>query len=299
MQLHDQIKHTCMWHLPLRTVASRSSSPCTRGQRTWSPLASFVDCRLRWLTAILLVALPAGASAQVDDGLALAERGSIVLSNLPGSAGVQPALDAIDALGKTGGQAEATSHGLATKQDAGEVEQGIDLRRLITQVARESGVGADLIAAVAAAESRFDPTARSPKGAQGLMQLMPATARRFGVKDVWKVEDNLRGGAAYLRWLLDLFGGDVSLAVAAYNAGENAVLKAGRRIPAYSETRNYVPRVLAWREQYAAEFKLADQPRPTTHVPAKPTGASQGSVSRQQLAQSSASRQSGLAPTTR
>lgn len=298
MQLHDQIKHTCLWQLQHRSVAPRPSSPCTRAQRTKSPLASFVDCRLRWLAALLLAALPVAACAQVDDGLALPERGGIVLSNLPGSADVQSEPDAIDTLGMVGGQVDPAGGAPRTVQKAREVEQGIDLRRLITQVAHESGVGADLIAAIAAAESRFDPTARSPKGAQGLMQLMPATARRFGVKDVWNVEDNLRGGAAYLRWLLDLFGGDVSLAVAAYNAGENAVLRAGRRIPEFSETRHYVPRVLAWREQYAAEFKLADQPRPTAHAPAKPAGARQVSESRQQLAHRSTSRQSSLTATS-
>jgi soluble lytic murein transglycosylase-like protein len=93
------------------------------------------------------------------------------------------------------------------------------------------------------------------------MQLMPATARRFGVQDVWSVEDNLRGGAAYLRWLTDFFRGDVTLAVAAYNAGENAVLRAGRRIPPYEETRRYVPKVLAWRAHYAREFAAVERSR--------------------------------------
>lgn len=129
--------------------------------------------------------------------------------------------------------------------------EATDIAQLILRAARKHRVAADLIAAVAAAESRFDPRALSPKGAQGVMQLMPATARRFGVRDVWSAEDNIDGGAAYLRWLLDFFGGDTTLAVAAYNAGEQAVLRAGRRIPPYEETRRYVPKVLAWQAHYA------------------------------------------------
>jgi hypothetical protein len=131
------------------------------------------------------------------------------------------------------------------------------LYTMIVEAAREHGVGADLIAAVAAAESRFNARAQSPRGAQGIMQLMPATARRFGVQDVWSVEDNLRGGAAYLRWLLDFFGGDTTLAVAAYNAGEQSVVRAGHRIPSFEETRRYVPLVLAWRAHYAPNFDPA------------------------------------------
>jgi hypothetical protein len=100
----------------------------------------------------------------------------------------------------------------------------------------------ELVLALIDAESGFDPTARSPKGAQGLMQLIPATARRFGVEDPWRPLDNLRGGMAYLRWLLDRFEGDVKLALAGYNAGENAVARY-RGIPPYRETRSYVKRI--------------------------------------------------------
>jgi soluble lytic murein transglycosylase-like protein len=77
------------------------------------------------------------------------------------------------------------------------------------------------------------------------MQLMPATARRFGVSDPFDPVDNVRGGARYLRWLLDRFGGDLTLALAGYNAGEDAVVRAGYRVPPYAETQRYVPRVLA------------------------------------------------------
>lgn len=124
--------------------------------------------------------------------------------------------------------------------------------QMIKRLAREHAVPEALVQAVIAVESGFNPRARSVKGAIGLMQLMPATARRFGATDAWAVEQNLRAGIAYLRWLLDLFDSDVSLALAAYNAGEAAVLRAGRRVPDFAETRAYVPKVLAHHAHYSA-----------------------------------------------
>ena len=123
---------------------------------------------------------------------------------------------------------------------------------LLQKVAREYSLGTDLVAAVVATESGFNPGAISPRGAVGLMQLMPDTARRFGVRDIHAIEDNLRGGTAYLRWLMDRFAGNVALAVAAYNAGENRVINAGGRVPDIEETRRYVPKVLALRSIYAS-----------------------------------------------
>ena len=119
------------------------------------------------------------------------------------------------------------------------------LDRLIERVASEVSVSPQLLHAVIAVESGYDARAVSPKGAQGLMQLMPATAQRFGVQDSFDPEQNVRAGATYLRSLLDLFGGDARLALAAYNAGEGAVIQSGNRIPAFAETQAYVPRVLA------------------------------------------------------
>jgi len=92
-------------------------------------------------------------------------------------------------------------------------------------------------------ESTFKPTAISPKGARGLMQLMPGTARRFGVANIYDAKQNIEGGVKYMRWLLDTFGGDLNLALAGYNAGEGAVMKYGWQIPPYRETQEYVRRI--------------------------------------------------------
>src|SRR5437588_5592958 len=94
-------------------------------------------------------------------------------------------------------------------------------------------------------ESGFNRRARSYKGATGLMQLMPATAWRFGVTNISDPAQNIEGGAKYLRFLLDSFNGDVNLALAGYNAGENAVVNSGYRVPRYRETQNYVRSITA------------------------------------------------------
>jgi soluble lytic murein transglycosylase-like protein len=117
--------------------------------------------------------------------------------------------------------------------------------KLVRSLAPQYHLDPNLVLAVVAAESNFDPSARSDKNAQGLMQLIPATAERFGVQDVWDPEQNLRGGMAYLRWLLHRFDGNVSLALAGYNAGEDAVERY-KGIPPYQETRDYVDRIAGW-----------------------------------------------------
>ncbi len=116
---------------------------------------------------------------------------------------------------------------------------------LIAQSALAAGLPHALVAAVISVESGFNEKAVSPKGAKGLMQLMPGTARRYGVADVFDPAQNIKGGTAYLRDLMALFNNDVSLVLAAYNAGEDAVAKYGRKIPPYPETRKYVQLVLA------------------------------------------------------
>jgi soluble lytic murein transglycosylase-like protein len=115
---------------------------------------------------------------------------------------------------------------------------------MVTDVAREHKLDAALLHAVITVESGYNPKAKSPKGAIGLMQLMPDTAKRYDVRNIWDPSENVRGGARYLRYLLQLFNDNLSLALAAYNAGEAAVIQYGNKIPPYAETRSYVPKVL-------------------------------------------------------
>jgi soluble lytic murein transglycosylase-like protein len=115
---------------------------------------------------------------------------------------------------------------------------------MIESASRKHGVEVALVHAVITAESGYNAGAISRAGARGIMQLMPDTARRFGVQNIMDPAQNIQGGVKYLRELLTLFNGDKELAVAAYNAGENAVIRHGHRIPPYTETVNYVPKVL-------------------------------------------------------
>jgi soluble lytic murein transglycosylase-like protein len=177
----------------------------------------------RWALAAV-IALVASATARAGDTIYYRHNpdGTIELTNVPTGAGLTPI--------------RSTMHGVTPGS-------GARYRDLIFRTAREHGVHPDLAYAVAAVESSFDPQARSPKGALGLMQLMPDTAERFGVADPFDPAENVRGGVRFLRYLLDMFGGDVRLALAAYNAGENAVLAIGR-VPPYQETRTYVAKVI-------------------------------------------------------
>jgi hypothetical protein len=113
----------------------------------------------------------------------------------------------------------------------------------IVESGNRNGVDPLLLYAIMHQESTFKERAVSPKGARGLMQLMPGTAARYGVTNIFDPRQNIEGGARYMRFLMDLFSGDVQLALAGYNAGENAVIKFGSRVPPYSETIEYVRRI--------------------------------------------------------
>jgi hypothetical protein len=132
--------------------------------------------------------------------------------------------------------------------------KGIDIRQydnIITKAAGKFNLDVALIKAVIKAESNFNHQAVSRAGAKGLMQLMPQTASALKVDDVFHPGDNIEGGARYLRYLLNLYRGNLTLALAAYNAGEGAVAKYNYGVPPYRETQNYIRRVLALYESYS------------------------------------------------
>jgi soluble lytic murein transglycosylase-like protein len=197
----------------------------------------------RLLTAALAAvcagwAAPAGAQIYAGTN----GSGAVVLSNFQSGetpdlviqAPVVPALAPIAAVVATPAQ--------GTTPDALRAAQ---FKPMIQRIAQETSVSPLLLHAVVSVESGYDAKAVSRKGAQGLMQLMPQTAQRFGVRNALDPLENLRGGALYLKWLLAYFDGDLKLALAGYNAGEQEVVRAGYRIPANKETRAYVPKVLA------------------------------------------------------
>lgn len=157
-----------------------------------------------------------------------------------------------------------TAYGKPKRSSAKSKAGNQTMTGLVRELAPQYALDPKLVLAVIEAESSFNPKARSPKNAQGLMQLIPATAKRFGVGDPWDPEQNLRGGMAYLRWLLDHFNGDIKLALAGYNAGERAVERHGG-IPPYAETQRYVKRIVkrlgATSRQPAMEIQTAEKGR--------------------------------------
>jgi hypothetical protein len=130
-----------------------------------------------------------------------------------------------------------------SKQLKGQTTGDMKIDEILVEAGTEHGVEPLLLYSVMHQESAFNTQATSHKGARGLMQLMPATAARFGVKNIYDPEQNIHGAAQYLRFLLDMFDGDVRLALAGYNAGEGAVKKYGYSVPPYPETMNYVKKI--------------------------------------------------------
>lgn len=128
--------------------------------------------------------------------------------------------------------------------------------RINAEINRVGGIEPHFVHAVISTESSYKPDARSHAGAMGLMQMMPGTAKRFGVTDAYDVEQSVRGGSTYLKWLLNEFGQSKELASAGYNAGEGNVKKYGRRIPPFKETQAYVPKVMSYYHKYKREPHL-------------------------------------------
>jgi soluble lytic murein transglycosylase-like protein len=199
----------------------------------------------RILLSVLVSALALGAGpAAADIYMFKDERGVVHFTNIPNG----------DKRFKVVRKEESTSD---YARAAGMPQYVLPTAELIRQfspiietAAKSHGVEIALVHAVITAESGYNPRAVSRAGAQGIMQLMPDTARRFGVQNSFDASQNIHGGVKYLRELLTLFNGNKELALAAYNAGENAVIRAGNRVPPYAETVNYVPKVLGYYRKF-------------------------------------------------
>jgi soluble lytic murein transglycosylase-like protein len=185
--------------------------------------------------AICAIVLLTGMSAEAQIYSWRDASGTLVLSNTPRSdGGSEMATHAVRETSQLRTTTQPTVSPDQTRFDS-----------LIEQYAASLGVSADLIRAVIQAESGFNPRAVSPKGALGLMQLMPATARELGVDDPFHPADNIRGGVTYLARLLARYHQNVELALAAYNAGPASVERSGNAIPPFRETRDYVKKITA------------------------------------------------------
>lgn len=139
-------------------------------------------------------------------------------------------------------EASADEHKAVSDKTAALFYSQRSIYKIVNKLAPKYKIDANLVMAFIAVESNFNAQATSPKNAQGLMQLIPETAARFGVKDAYKAEENIKGGLAYLRWLLAYYKGDIELVAAAYNAGEGTVDKY-KGVPPYPETRMYVKKI--------------------------------------------------------
>ena len=142
-----------------------------------------------------------------------------------------------------------TTHGTINAKPLAVIPSSATVRKIVSEAASAFKLDQSLVRAIIEAESDFDVHATSRVGARGLMQLMPETAARYGVRDIFDPEQNIWGGTRYIRDLLEKFNNDIPLALAAYNAGENAVVRYGG-IPPFPETKEYVQRVLELRQQY-------------------------------------------------
>ncbi len=149
---------------------------------------------------------------------------------------------------KGAGKLAAQKNSPAFREDASTYD------RLIRRYADEHGVDFALVKAVMQVESSFNPYAVSSKGARGLMQMMPDTASRYGVRDIYNPVENIRAGVRHLKYLSEVFNNKLYLIIAAYNAGENAVKQHGG-IPPFEETQNYVKKVLQYQRQYSPRYR--------------------------------------------
>jgi soluble lytic murein transglycosylase-like protein len=192
----------------------------------------------------LMAAAPGLAMAQQSTLLSPTERSSVPLTE----ADQQKALAATPVspvIGPLSPLARATESNIVRFPGLHISSGNSQIDGLVTEAAARYRLDPCLIISVMGVESHYNRLAISPKGASGLMQLMPETAARFGVRNIFDPRENIMAGAYYLRWLLDRFGGNVRLALAGYNAGEGAVESHGFQIPPFMETQNYVQEIYA------------------------------------------------------
>ncbi|HEY8210607.1 MAG TPA: lytic transglycosylase domain-containing protein [Myxococcaceae bacterium] len=216
-----------------------------------------------WVIALAVGAWCAASAAWADGIYKYVEKdGTIVYTNVaPGG-------------GRKAQKMPGTFRAAPSARDVVPQARGADdLRRkydeLMEAAAIRYRVPVALVRAIVQAESNYDPTAVSPAGASGIMQLMPDTAREMFVKDIFDPKENIEGGTRYLRVLANMFGGDMVKMVAAYNAGPDAVAKWGGTVPPYAETQDYVRKVIALYFQYKDQVA---QPSPAAIVPAGAAG---------------------------
>jgi len=182
----------------------------------------------------------------IFSALASAARADALLFPDPASAAeLQAAASAAPAVVAAAAAAQAWDH-------------AVPYASLVRDAAKAANVRPELLHALINAESGYRPGARSPAGAVGLMQLMPGLLRRYNVRDPMDPKQNIAAGARYVRELLDRFGDDVSLVLAAYNAGEYAVVRAGNRIPSFGQTRAFVPKVMALYDKFVSAAAAAE-----------------------------------------
>ncbi len=193
---------------------------------------------VRWVALLAAVALPTLAQCQIYAGTS-SDSGAVVLSSFASSEASHLLMPAPPPPPGTAAPTAAVNAQTAAPRISAE------LHRIIDSAASRSDISPQLIRAVIGAESNYEPRAVSSRGAIGLMQLLPDTAKRFGAQDPFDPVQNVSAGAAYLKWLMGFFRDDLELVLAGYNAGEQAVVRAGHKVPPYAETRAYVKKVMA------------------------------------------------------
>jgi soluble lytic murein transglycosylase-like protein len=188
---------------------------------------------VQWFVFVFVAIASFQANSQIFSGISVS--GSVILSSTQEDGAVELLVSAP--------KAQSISILVLQNSDSHRLSRSL-VSPIVHEASNTYHLPTALIHAMIEVESNYDPLAISTKGAKGLMQLMPETAKRFGAVNSLDPRENILTGSRYLRWLMDYFNQDLTLAVAAYNAGEMAVVRAGYRIPRYSETQKYVPKVM-------------------------------------------------------